>query len=160
MGIRDEEIKRLILYVKALGHRVIIRGMKNDEDFGEYCEDDKLITINKNAHGNKTELILTLLHEIAHVKYKQLNNITLSDAFSEDNPNKEQRQEIRDFEINSLPLMVNIAQELDIKVPMRKILIAKELDIFRYDYYLENVVFPPRDVEKEKIKELTEKYKK
>lgn len=158
--IRDTEIKRLILYAKAMGHRVIIRGMKDIEDFGEYCENDKLITINKNAHKNKTELILTLIHEMSHLKYKQLNNVTLTEAFTVDNPNKKQRQEIRDFEVNSLQLFTNIVQELEIKVPMYKILRARDMDIFRYEYYASNSDFPAPEIEKTKWNELKERYKK
>lgn len=160
MGVRDNEIKRLILYAKALGQKVIIRGM-DDDTVGEYCEEDKAITINKKAHRSKTELILTITHEICHAKYKQLNNTSLSEGLLLDGKvPKRLRKEIRDFEVESLQLMTNIIQELNIKIPIWKVLRQRDFDCWIYEMYYQNGKFPDGEPAYSKWMELSEKYKK
>lgn len=164
MSVRDEEIKRLIYYAKSLGAKVNIRDYAH-EDYAEvYFEPKYTININKKYHRNKTQLILTLLHELSHVKYAILNDFKFSDAFldevwdAEKKPKKASK-EIAEFEIESLELMTNIASELNIKIPMKKILQQKEHDQFMYKKLAKTGQFPSSKEEINNWKKLREKYK-
>lgn len=167
MSVRDEEIKRLVFYAKSLGAKVIIRHYNNEEIASVTVEPSKYtIIINKKHHDNKTQIILSLLHELSHIKYTILNNYKFTDVQISDVLNngrkisKKKRKEIADFEIKSLPLMTNIASELNVKIPMWKILKAVALDTWIYQYYYENGNDPSNKLIGQQSKKLTEKYKK
>ena len=162
--IRDEEIKRLVFYAKSLGAKVIIRHYKH-EFSGEVTLEPKFaITVNKKYHQSKTDIILTLLHELSHVKYTVLNDYKFSNSFLDDVFNKKipkkLRKDIVEFELASLELMPNIASEVQIKVPMKKILIQKELDQWTYKYLNDHGVFPTEKLTTSEKRKLSEKYNK
>lgn len=169
MGIRDEEIKRLILYGKSLGGKITVRDYAFEHE-GEIVFDPKyVININKRVHNNKTEIIMTLLHELSHLRYVIANNYKFSDAFTDEIWKIEEQDEkvplkyskdIAEFELESLELMPVIATELGIKIPSWKILRQKDHDQFMYEYFGNNGVFPDTNTVDVKWKMLTEKYKK
>lgn len=157
--IRDDEIKRLVLYIKALGYRAVIRNY-DSPDGGSFNQEEKIVTIEKS--GTKTEIILRLLHEASHCKFTALNNRSLSDGLLYDNEKevpKHLRKEISDFEVESLELMPNIASELNIKIHMSKILAEKEFDQRQYIYYHENGRFPNKTERSAMWKEIKAKWK-
>jgi hypothetical protein len=166
---RDEEIKKLLHYAKALGVKVTIRHYQKLEDMGEFgSEGPKMfININKKHHASKTELILSLLHELAHAKFFVLNNRPLSDGWILEHEreiksrklSKKLRKEMVDFELDSLDLMNNISTELNIQLPKWKILRQIEFDKWMYSYYLEHAEFATKTNWEPKWKELTKKYK-
>lgn len=169
MRIRDAEIERLIHYLKALGAKVIIRNYIGDYSGEIDFEPKYLIKVNKRQHRNKTDIIMTLLHEASHLKYAILNNYKFSDSFLNEVWELEEQgkkvpkkftKDIVQFELESLELMPNIASELSIKVPMKKILKQKELDQFMYKILGEKGVFPTTKEIKLQNKKLKEKYKK
>lgn len=166
--IRDQEIKRLILYAKAMGVKITIRNYAFSE-YGEFANEPTLIVnINKRVHSSKTELIMTLLHELSHCRFSILNNKPISDGWiledeREDGQKKKVpkklRKEIAKFEIESLELMPTIASELNLKISMNKIMAQKELDQWVYSFYEDKGDFPIESKKKIKWKELQEKYK-
>lgn len=160
MHKRDEEIKRLIFYAKALGVKVIIRDY-NFEDAATWTHDPiSIININKKKHTTKTALILSLLHEISHAKFHIVEDRPLPDGTgSSQKLPKRVRKKWRDFEVESLELMPEIAKEVGIEVPYNKIIMAKELDQWVYDFYYEIGYFPNFKEMKGKEKELKLKYK-
>lgn len=168
MGIRDEELKRLILYAKGLGVVVSIKNI-NSSDEGEFGHQGKSmsITINKSTHTSKTELILTLLHELAHAKYFVLNGTPVSDGwivegsrkFGDKKLSKKLRKEIASFELNSLDLMSNIAVEFNIVIPKWKIRRQIDFDKWMYVHYLNIGDFASKKIWSPKWQELTNKYK-
>jgi len=129
-----------------------------------------VININKGRHyGNKTSLIMTLLHEAAHLKYAIVNKYEFSDAFlmdiwkfEEDNKivPKTARRDIVKFELESLKLMPEIAQELNLRIPMYKVMMNMEQDSFVYKYFDWYGKFPTYKIEEENMKKLKEKYKR
>lgn len=167
MHLRDEEIKRIILYLKALGAKVVIRDYAW-EDSGEIILEPKFtINVNKRQHTSKTELIMTLLHEAAHLRYTIVNDYKFSDAFlnevlelghSHKKIPKKQRKEIAKFEISSLELMPEIAKELNLKVPEWKVRFNMEFDQWVYTYLEKHGSFPPSEKSKEMRKKLKEKH--
>jgi hypothetical protein len=165
MHIRDAEIKRLLLYGKSLGVKIVIRDYAFEE-YGNFSCNPLEICINKRRHNSKTELILTLMHELAHVRFHILSGRPLSEGWLQEDDRKpgqkiakKLRKEIADFETESLELMTNIATDLNIKVPMKKILRQKELDQFVYSHYYKVGEFPTEKEKKAKQLQLKEKYK-
>lgn len=166
--IRDLEIKRLILYAKAMGVKITIRNYAFDE-YGEFGNEPCLsVNINKRVHSSKTELIMTLLHELSHCRFSILNNRPLSEGWILEDERvhgekkkvpKKLRKEIMDFEVESLELMSVISAELNLKIPLNKIKIQQELDQWAYVYYYDQGDFPTENQKKIKLKELQEKYK-
>ena len=162
---RDDEIKRLIYYAKSLGVKVTIRDFAFEEQ-GEIADDPHvIININKKHHSSKTELILTLLHELSHARYINSHDGKISKAWileDEREPGKKLpkklRKEIADFELNSLDMMMDIAAELKIEIPMSKIAKQCELDKWAYSFYLDTGEWPTGKQKKTKEKELKEKY--
>ena len=62
---RDEEFKRLVFYAKGLGLKVTVYNKKADS-FGSW--DGQEIKIYWGKGQSKTDLVLTLLHELGHQK--------------------------------------------------------------------------------------------
>ena len=166
MNIRDDEIKRLIFYAKALGVKITIRDY-NSPNAGEWAHDPiSVISINKKLHNNKTQLILTILHELAHAKFFILNKKPVPEAFileaeraSRADPQvpKSDRKKMMEYEVNGLELMPDIARDIGLKIKMNKILLTKELDQWTYIYYYEYGNFPTALERKAKKKELKNK---
>ena len=164
--IRDEEIKRLILYAKALGVRLTIRNFSFPEEAETVEWNGISININKHKHKNKTQLILSLLHELSHAKYINTQKGKISEAWELEEERehgkklpKKIRKEMVDFELNSLDSMMDIATELKIELSMNKIKKQCELDKWIYEHYLKEGEWPSEKIKKAKRKELKEKYK-
>ncbi len=164
--IRDNEIKRLILYGKALGVKITIRDYAFEEEGEIGDEPHVFININKRKHSSKTSLILTLLHELSHAKYINNTNGKISSAWileEERKPgkklSKKLRKEIADFELNSLNSMVDIAIDLKIQIPMNKILRQRDIDKWVYEYYLKIGEWPSELLLKNKLQEIIVRYK-
>lgn len=164
--IRDDEIKRLILYGKALGVKITIRNYAFDEEGEIGDEPHVFININKRKHSSKTALIMTLLHELSHAKYININNGVISEAWileAERKPEKKLlkklRKEIVDFELNSLDYMLDIAAELKISISINKIKRQLEMDKWAYEYYYSTGSWATKNLVKNKWKDLQEKYK-
>lgn len=168
VGIRDNEIKRLILYAKSLGAKVVIRNYTWDASAEVHFEPKYVINVNKRRHRSKTDIIMTFLHELSHLKYAILNNTKFSDAFIEEvweledkkkKISKKKRKEIVKFELESLELMTNIASELNLKISMKKVLRQKEHDQDIYVYFEKYGEDPNNKWLKDNWKKLKEKYK-
>lgn len=168
MSIRDEELKRIRLYARGLGVKLTIKNY-NWDDFGEWSnKPTHEININKRIHGSKTELIFTILHELGHVMYYAHNgNVDIPEAVlleskrnKKDKPiPKKERKKIYEYEKNGISYMEIIAKELDLKIPMWKVLVAQEFDIWVYEYYYENGDYPPTSLSKEMKKKIQNKHK-
>jgi len=165
--IRDSEIKRLILYAKALDVKVNIRNYSFDHP-AEFIEDVKwTININKKKHTSKTAIIMSLLHELSHVRYLILTGDNDSEAWQLEEDRlenkrksvpKKLRYDIMKFETESLKLMPIIAKELKLKVTESKVLENMAFDQFVYRYYYKFGVYPKNKILDKKRKKLRKKY--
>jgi hypothetical protein len=160
--IRDVELSRLREYANAYGARVIIKDY-DLEEYGGITLDGttRTITVNSKEHRSKTELLLTLLHEICHLKHHVLTGQELPDALLLDDEDLtlEQRAEVAKFEFDSLELMPVIAKDLNLKVPKWKILLQRDLDQWVYELFRDSGEFPSNQVKQLKRRQLTERYK-
>lgn len=163
--VRDLEIKRLVLYLKACNVKVTIRDYAFDH-MGEVTGDiPAKININKRRHTSKTELVLTLLHEACHIKYSSLHpdlhfeglDVEANGDFKK--ATKKQRYDNYKFEHDSLQLMPDLAMELGIKIPEWKILMQRDLDIWEHYHFYENDIYPNRKESRIQLRKLKLRYK-
>lgn len=153
---RDAEIKRIVLYCKGLDIKVRIANYAW-EDAGEFAHEPvSEININKRTHTSKTELILTLLHEISHHYYWIHTKIPIPEG---ENSSKRYRKKLYEWESNSLVTMLTLWTELQLKIPKWKVEMAIESDSWAYQFFYEHGRFPNRKERKQKNKELNLKYK-
>jgi hypothetical protein len=160
MNIRDREIARILLYAKGLGLRVRIANYAHNEA-GDWGHDPIAeITINKRVHTTKTELILTLLHELGHAVYFAYTKQPIPKAAYESGPHtKKARRKLYEYEAAGIAYMSNLYTELQLGIPLWKVKRAMEQDTWAYEVYMLTGEFPSKTERKEKYKSLTVKYK-
>lgn len=173
MGIRDEEINRLVKYAAGMGVKVKFNSVKND-DSAEWTLDGSEITIFTRAQGSKTETILSLIHEIGHhvwfvhekdrqpdLKFEQA--IDRQNLFAEDKadtpPPKKLREKILACEKAGTAYWETIWKDTNIKLPKWKLFAAMEFDIWMYEVYCETGSFPKGDEWQETKKRVNAKHK-
>lgn len=167
MSIRDQEISRLIKYAESLNISIEFKPYKRSLPVAiwELLQDGKRkITIYTWNRLSKTSLILNLLHELAHEKSYILQNRKLDKAtematsLPEEELTKEQRKLIYLAEKEDAQYRLDIAHELDLKIPKWKIEMDMDLDIYVYKMFYIKARYPNREELLKKKKELKEKY--
>jgi hypothetical protein len=168
--IRDREIDRLVKYCQALGIRVVFTS-DLDGSSAEWAIDGSEITINKKRNKIKTDLILTLIHELGHhlwfvYKKERQPDMKFDEAitreyFSNDKKltPKRLRKKILEIEREGLRYWDIVIRDVDIKIPSWKIEMQKEFDLWQYEVYYQTGKFPVRRIRREKLKQLVAKYK-
>jgi hypothetical protein len=163
MGIRDEELSRLIRYAKGLNVEVRFKDyVPYSNDAGFAATDGSEVTIAVHPTDSKIYTILTLIHELGHVlecihTHNRRPNEKL-DAALDDEEKKKNRKIIYEFEKASALWWETIYKETDLKFPINKLFATREFDVWQYKYYYENGKFPNRKVRMKKKKELENKY--
>lgn len=153
MGIRDSELKRLENYGKSLGITIVFDSTsKNSPDDGYFAVISKkpYIHIYRNNHSSKIELILTLLHEIAHYlswvyrdrKNSPKLNRALEAMSQPQQVPKNLRKVIYDLEVADCEYQDLIVKELNLKIDNAVHSKQKELDKWVYQYFYECGFFP------------------
>jgi len=165
--VRDEEFRRLVLYAKGLGLEVIVKPLpKTYGHHAEWVTDGSAIILYKSSSINKTDLLLNLIHELAHhldfVYRNRKENPKLIEALiasnNVDSLTKEQRKLIYQTELDAIPYRELIYKETNMKFSLQKLLIHIEFDKWIYNYFYENGDFPYLYESKQKLKQLREKY--
>lgn len=160
--IRDLELARLINYGKALNTAVIF--YKDKEDAGSWSLDGSEIHIHWPKSSTKTDVILTLLHELGHHAWfihvcNRQQHQPLYNALNAKKPTKRQRKVILDCEIAATKWWNTIIKEADIQIPTWKVERQMELDLWMYEYFYANSDWPNWPERNLKYKDLTFKYK-
>lgn len=171
MGIRDEELKRLVAYATGLGVKVSFKQKKRRfTNCAEWYVDGSQINIYTWIGQSKTTLVLNLIHELAHHRHWIDNNrhpdtelvaaLTLEDdRLPKNSIAKKYRKVIYQDEVKATEYWGLIVKDTDIKINPAKIELAKRLDIFCYEYYLKHGNFPVQRVVNQKKKELKNEIK-
>lgn len=175
MGIRDEEIKRLIHYAKGLGVKVIIYNKINKDNDAEWTTDGSLIQLYCNSKTSKIDTILSLVHELGHhtwfihekdrqpdLKFDEAivrQNLFETDDVKNPVP-KHLRKKILAVEIAGTGWWESIYKDTNLKIPKWKLHAAMEFDIWMYEIYCESGHFPKGVVKKNKHKEIQNKWRK
>lgn len=168
MSYLDNEIERIKKYCAGLG--IKIRFINNVSPVGvaTWAADPYEIDIFTKEHKSKTSLITSVLHELGHHFYYIHNNKPeIPDAYILDanrklgDPpiSKIERKKILDYERAGISYMATIATELRLKIPLWKIYVRMDHDVWVYEQYYENGDTPNIKLRKQKLKELTLKYK-
>jgi hypothetical protein len=163
--IRDKELENLKKYAEAMGAKVLFSQKRCDNAFAEWYLDGKQITVFEKEHKSKMELVLSLIHEIAHhCEFVRNNNREfdekLDEALSDEEEKKRHRKKIYDFEVKGTQHWESIYRDTDCKFPIYKLYVQRDFDIFQYEVYYETGQFPSKKERDKKYKELKEKYKK
>lgn len=164
MGIRDQELGRLISY--ARGHNITVTFksyIPYSLDSGYAAIDSSEIIIMVGKDDSKLETIMTLIHEIAHCLYVIQNNErapdpALEEALDSEDEKKQHRKVIFKFERSSAKLWEDIYRNADLKFPINKLLAQKEYDVWQYEYWYKHAKFPIKKIREKKWKKVKEKY--
>ncbi len=128
--IRDREIDRLIQYAKLLGVTVLFEKYQRNYPMAIWnilSDNSREIVIYKWSGISKTRIILNLLHELAHEKsfilqHRKLDVKVLNAASKADEHlTKKERKIVYEMEKFDSQYRLEIAHELDIRIPKSKI---------------------------------------
>lgn len=174
MPIRDDEILRLIKYAEGMGVKVKFLSSKNHLADAEWTLDGTEINVYRGNSQTKTDIILSLIHEIGHhvwfihkknrqpdLKFEEAldrQNLFDSDLSLTPAP-KKFRKKILDTEQDAIVWWDVIYKDTNLKIPLWKLEVAKRFDIWAYEVYYKTGFFPSRKDKKIKHKELTTEIK-
>lgn len=142
MSAKDRDIQRLKEYINKLGLKLYTRPYSRDTGAAEYVE-GQFITIFE-SRNTKTDLILSLLHELGHHldwlankptpeenKAIELLNTGAMVGDRSDIP-KESRRIILQIEKNGVKYMSKIHRDLKLEIPFWKVKMQQDLDLIDY----------------------------
>jgi len=172
MGIRDREFDRLVKYAEGHGLVVETRQHERNDPGAEYCSDTLTITLYVWPGQTMTRLIINFLHELGHhrdwilrgqqhskVEHKALILENLRESSRAPAVKKKYRRAIYEIERDGIQHMIDIYNELDLKIPKYKILADMELDEWTYYFYYETGKDTTQLQRDKKSKELRVKYR-
>lgn len=169
---RDEEIQRLINYIKGLGLKVSFTS-KDEGASAFWYLDNSEIVICKNHNKTKIETVLSLIHEAGHALHnihernrevdtkveKALNHVDEAEELEIDTK-KRQRKIILDDEIAGTQYWHVIYKDTNMKFPIWKLEAAMDLDLWQYRVFYETGKDPSTKEKRKKRKEIRDKYRK
>lgn len=156
MGIRDQEINRLVRYAEGMGLKVKFDRWNKDNS-AEWTTDGTQITIFTRTQSSKTETILSLTHELGHHVWfihekNRMPDLKFEEAIDRQNlfhdqisstpAPKKLREKILRCEIAGTKYWETIWKETNIKLPKWKLFAAMEFDLWMYEKYAETGHFP------------------
>lgn len=170
--VRDQEIQRLVNYIKGLGLKVTFSSKKSDASAFWYLDNSEIVICKKN-NSSKIETVLSLIHEIGHSKYcirekdRQLD-LKFEGALDhvdkaeeeETDTQKKQRKIILDNEIAGTKYWHEIYKETNMQFPIWRLEAAMEYDIWQYEVFHETGSYPKFKERKKKFKEVMNKYRR
>ncbi len=165
MGIRDNEIARIISYLKGLNVKVTFNNTQKNGTFADASLDSTQITVYTRMHRSKTEILLSLLHEAGHIvhaiwqKDREVDKI-LEKALDKQNSSKKARKKIYQDEKAAIGFWDVIIKDVNLKLNPNRIEFQKEFDLWMYEYFWKKGKFPIRQVKRDKTKELRAKWTK
>lgn len=169
MHRRDQEIKRLVLYAKGLGIKVVIYNRASSHGQAMWSLDGSKIEIFAPKGTSKTDIILSCLHELGHHlsfvhdKEREMPK-KLDRAWERENADKElsdhERKLIYEDEVAGTEFWDTIIHELDIRIPKWKVEAQKEIDLWMYEVFMKSGLYPTPSQQKKKYKEVRQKWKK
>ena len=141
--IRDDELKRLEAYAKALGISIVRKRSTSKSPVAEWAMDGSEIILYDTHKYSKTQEIIILIHELSHHKSHiargRKEYIKTHQAYNADNekdvPAKRHRKVIYEEELNDTQYWDTIIKDVNIKINPIKIEIEKRFDIWSYKCY-------------------------
>jgi prolyl oligopeptidase PreP (S9A serine peptidase family) len=162
--IRDLELNRLVQYAKGIGLIVKFKPRPRGGDAAEWDEDGPTITIFTNPWTTKVEKILSLIHEISHMRSYIENERQLDpkieEALLSEEDKKSYRKRIYDMEKSDSAHWESIYKDTNCQFNINKLYIQREVDLYQYSVYYETGKFPTGKENKKKRRELKNRYRK
>jgi len=169
--IRDEEIQRLVNYIKGLGLKVTFSSKDSDSSAFWYLDNSEIVVC-IGSNKTKIETVLSLLHEAGHALHNiyeknrevdedledALDHVDEAEELGTD-PKKRQRKIILNNEIAGTRYWDALYRETNMQFPLWRLEVAKEFDIYQYQVFYETGYYPTAKERKEKMKELTRKHR-
>lgn len=155
MRVRDRDLKKLKGYIISRGLDLKVRPYSVFTGEAEYVEGES-ITLFTNGRTNKTELILSLLHELGHhTDYKvnpstpeqdealiALNSGQISGKRSD--LSKKHRKIILNIETAGIKCWLKIHKELELEIPIWRVKYQQMIDLYAYQVLYHEGRFPTR----------------
>lgn len=164
MGVRDEEINRLIKYSQGMGLSVRFKPYFKGSNSAEWAIDGTEITIYITKKTSKIDKILSLIHELSHhksfVDNERQMDPKVEEALDSEENKKSHRKRILDMEVSDSIYWEDIYRDTNCQFDVNRLYMQKEFDIWQYQVYYEKGKFPKSKEKKSKWKELKEKYRK
>lgn len=164
MGVRDEELKRLVRYAQGLNAVVRIRqDYPGNEAAGTCTTDGSEIEIFRSDDMSKISLILTLIHELAHLQYN-IHNFSrqpderLEEALESIEDKKKHRKIVYDYEKGSSLWWDVIYKETNMSFPFCWLERYREFDVWQYEVWWTTGKWPTTKEKVNKRKALRRKY--
>ena len=169
--IRDQEIDRLVNYIKGIGLKVAFSSKKSDCSALWYL-DNSGIVIYKAKNTTKIETVLSLIHEIGHSLHcvwerdrnvdakveKAINHVNNAVELETDTQ-KRQRKIILNDEIAGVKYWKTVYHETNMKFPIWRLDAAAEFDIWQYEVFYETGSYPSVKERNKKHGEITDKHR-
>ena len=162
-GVRDEELKRLLKYAQGLGLKVTFTPyVPYSRDAGYWSHDGTELTVCVGKRDSKIETILTIIHELGHHlqfihAHDRKPNEKLSRAY-DDETIKENREVVYKYEKASATWWELIYKETGMRFPIKKLLFARDYDVWQYKVYWLEGSFPNEHRRWKKRRALRRKY--
>lgn len=161
--IRDEEIKRLIRYAQGMGVAVRFKPYVRGGNEAESSLDGTEIIIYEASRTSKLDKVLSLIHEIAHVKGFIDNDRAVDPKIEEaidSDENKRHRKRVLDMETMDSNYWVDIYRDTNCQFGLDRLEMQRNYDLWQYEVYYETGDFPSNNEKTRKRKELRKKYLK
>lgn len=166
MHYLEKEFQRLIKYTQGLGVKVsFIEDPKVDNAAAWLNDGSEIIIYNKHKKGHLA-MCLDLIHEISHHKSFIHNDKKTNDyidnilgKLEEKKPlTKKQRKALYEMEKADSKYHEIIHKEIQSKIPIARLSMQTELDVWMYEYFYKNNKWPLKKERKAKFKELRIKH--
>lgn len=161
MGIREDELNRLMRYANGMGISVRFKSYTRNGNEAEWSLDGTEIVIYVQKKSSKIDKILSLIHELGHAKGFVDNNRTIDpklEAAIDSEENKKHRKIVMDMEIADSVYWEDIYRDTNCQFNIDKLHKQKEFDIFQYRLFYETGKYPTHKEKRAKRKELRKKY--
>jgi hypothetical protein len=149
MTSQARDLNKLKKFIKSFGLRLYFRPYTRYTDLAHYVSGQN-ITVFVSKKINKTEIILSLLHEIGHhldwITNKRLDKET-EKAYTkfDDKDFKKYAKIILDVERAGIKHMTSIHKILNLEISIDKVKRQQKIDLFHYEFFYKNKKFPSID---------------
>lgn len=152
MNSKDRDIKKLKTYIKSLGLKLYIKPYSRYTGLAEYVSGQSITLFNKKT--TKTDIIMSLLHELGHYHDELVNKVDLDIKIAlfylskgsmvgnrKDIP-KYYRKIILKTERDGVKYMTRIHKLLKLEIPYSLVVLQQSVDLFAYECLYKHAKFP------------------
>jgi uncharacterized glyoxalase superfamily protein PhnB len=166
MHYLEKEFNRLVKYTQGLGVKVTMSPVDNKLMSAAWVIDGSEIIIFDSTKKGPLRKCLEMMHELSHhltwVHNGRRGDLKTDTILAKDAAGgkltKKQRKVIYDMEVHDSQLQKTIHKEINSKIPIKRLELEIEFDLWIYKYFYINDKWPTSKVRSIKFKELRSKY--